>query len=167
MRGWRSADSGNFASRSWPDGNASAFTTSSRSLPTVGRGVLTAVIAARFITSIKEPEALTFNSNAWFGGSALVPGACYDVHLSSREEWLMKRREFIVALSGTAAVFAKCGSQPGARSFPRDSNTRNRRKRPAACSPWLVDHSWPAHHGKLALCQDGCALGDVQTTLRS
>jgi hypothetical protein len=45
-------------------------------LPTVGRGVLTAVIAARFITSIKEPEALTFNSNAWFGGSALVPGAC-------------------------------------------------------------------------------------------
>lgn len=82
MRGWRSADSGNFASRSWPDGNASAFTTSSRSLPTVGRGVLTAVIAARFITSIKEPEALTFNSNAWFGGSALVPGACYDVHLS-------------------------------------------------------------------------------------
>ena len=68
MRGWRSADSGNFASRSWPDGNASAFTTSSRSLPTVGRGVLTAVIAARFITSIKEPEALTFNSNAWFGG---------------------------------------------------------------------------------------------------
>ena len=81
MRGWRSADSGNFASRSWPDGNASAFTTSSRSLPTVGRGVLTAVIAARFITSIKEPEALTFNSNAWFGGRALVPGACYDVHL--------------------------------------------------------------------------------------
>ena len=79
MRGWRSADSGNFASRSWPDGNASAFTTSSRSLPTVGRGVLTAVIAARSITSIKEPEALTFNSNAWFGGSALVPGACYDV----------------------------------------------------------------------------------------
>ncbi|MGA7101705.1 MAG: hypothetical protein WB019_15825, partial [Pseudolabrys sp.] len=40
-------------------GNASAFTTSSRSLPTVGRGVLTAVIAARSITSIKEPEALT------------------------------------------------------------------------------------------------------------
>ena len=66
---------------SWPDGNASAFTTSSRSLPTVGRGVLTAVIAARSITSIKEPEALTFNSNAWFGGRALVPGACYDVHL--------------------------------------------------------------------------------------
>ena len=32
-------------------------------------GVLTAVIAARFITSIKEPEALTFNSNAWFGGA--------------------------------------------------------------------------------------------------
>ena len=81
MRGWRSAESGNFANRSWPDGNASAFTTSSRSLPTVGRGVLTAVIAARSITSIKEPEALTFNSNAWFGGSALVPGACYDVHL--------------------------------------------------------------------------------------
>jgi hypothetical protein len=47
----------------------------------VGRGVLTAVIAARSITSIKEPEALTFNSNAWFGGRALVPGACYDVHL--------------------------------------------------------------------------------------
>ena len=68
MRGWPSADLGNFASRSWPDGNASAFTTSSRSLPTVGRGVLTAVIAARFITSIKEPEALTFNSSAWFGG---------------------------------------------------------------------------------------------------
>jgi hypothetical protein len=69
MRGWPSADSGNFASRSWPDGNGSAFTTSSRSLPTVGRGVLTAVITARFITSIKEPEALTFNSSAWFGGA--------------------------------------------------------------------------------------------------
>lgn len=131
MRGWRSADSGNFASRSWPDGNASAFTTSSRSLPTVGRGVLTAVIAARSITSIKEPEALTFNSNAWFGGSALVPGACYDVHLSSREEWLMKRREFIVALSGTAAVFAKpavAQSMPPLKwrltsSFPKSLDT--------------------------------------------
>ena len=77
MRGWRSADSGNFASRSWPDGNASAFTTSTRSLPTVGRGVLTAVIAARSITSIKEPEALTFISSepireVWIHGEAFA-----------------------------------------------------------------------------------------------
>ena len=81
MRGWRSADFGKVRQPLLAQRHASAFTTSSRSLPTVGRGVLTAVIAARFITSIKEPEALTFNSNAWFGGSALVPGACYDVHL--------------------------------------------------------------------------------------
>ena len=81
MRGWRSADSETSPAAPGPTAMPARLRPRRAACRTAGRGVLTAVIAARSITSIKEPEALTFNSNAWFGGSALVPGACYDVHL--------------------------------------------------------------------------------------